>query len=747
MALDQDVEERRLRELARYLILDTRADEAFDRLCALACHVVGARGGSIGFLDRDRLWLKARTGGDTAELPRAGTFCDAAIRSSGLFEVEDAEADTRFRRFTFPDGAPVRAVAVVPIEVRRGLRIGTVCLFFDRPGSLKPPQREALQQVAAAVVDRLRLHRIRIERRLEAARKRAKDAEVKAQRAELALQRRQWDQTSRLARIGGWEYDVARNHLSWSEGIYRILELDRSFVPVFGEISPFYRPDHRERIIGLIRTALRENQPFETEVPVVTAEGRERWVRFICECEVRRGKVVRLIGTIQDVTDQRATEQTVVYIATHDVMTRLPNRAVFSKQLAEALKVRNQQTRCMTLFLIDIDHFKAVNDTLGHQAGDALLTAVGERLTQAAGPRLVARLGGDEFAILATEALDEPAIDQLADAVMRAFCDPVRYGDESIPVTVSIGIATGRPGDSAEQILKDADIALYEAKGTGRNRAVRFDRGMRDEVELKHAVLRAFRQAIERDELLLHYQPKVSLRTGELLGFEALLRWRRPDGFVVGPSFFMPALEDPQLSLAIGDRVLDIAVRQAADWRAAGFDFGHIAINTATSQFRRGDLADLVGRSLAEAGVPARSLCVEVTENVLLSRDAGNVLSALNALHASGVKIALDDFGTGYASLTHLKEFPVDLLKIDRSFVSSLGDERESRAIVRGITALAHELGIEVIAEGIETALQRDTLRHLGVNYGQGFYFARPVPADVAAAEWLARSGDRRAVS
>lgn len=740
MPTDDLLEERRLRELGRYQILDTRREAEFDGLCELARSVTGFQMAGIGFVDRDRVWFKARVGIELDEIAREDSFCDSAIAEDELFEVEDASRDARFAHTEAVVGsAGVRAVASIPLELRKGLRLGTLCVFDTTARRLPPDRVKALREVAHAVVDRLRLHRIRIERTRENARKRAKDAEIAAQRSEIGRQRRLLEQTSRLARIGGWEYDANRRHLAWSAEIYRILDLDRSFAPVFEDIPAFYREDVRDQMIANIRMALTRGKPFETEVPIVTAQGRARWVRFVCEAECDRGKVSRLIGTVQDVTEQRATEEEITYIATHDVMTRLPNRAVFQERLESALTdAAADESYAVGLLLIDIDHFKEVNDTLGHHAGDVLLGAVGRRLVQASGSGcLVARLGGDEFAVLAPGIAGEDALTRLADVVMDELVEPVPYGDDSIPVTASIGVALARRDDGAEQLLKDADIALYEAKGAGRNRFVLFDRSMRDEIELRQAILRAIRQAIERGELLLYYQPKMSLSTGALYGFEALLRWRRPDGFVAGPSFFGVALEDSHLSLAIGDLVLEEAARQAGVWRTAGYDFGHIAINVATSQFRRGDLAERVLEALARHGVPPACLMVEVTENVLLSREAENVLGTLEALAAEAVKIALDDFGTGYASLTHLKEFPVDLLKIDRSFVSTLADRRESRAIVRGITSLAHDLDIEVIAEGIETPQQRDMLQHLGANYGQGYLFARPMPPDQAEMQFL----------
>ncbi|WP_181703003.1 EAL domain-containing protein [Chthonobacter albigriseus] len=737
MQFDAEREVKRLRELHRYQILDTRREPEFDAMCELARKSLRLSMAGIAFVDRDRVWYKAASGVALTEVPRAGSLVDAAASEGGHFEIEDAASDPRFRNNPCVRNPPFLSFfASVPLVSPNGYVLGVLCVGDLQARKLDDGGRFILGQIAKVVSDRIRLHRIKIERTRENARKRARNAKIAEQKSEIGKQRRLLEQTSRIARIGGWEYDVQERRLVWSAEIFKILDLDpNGQQPAFEDVPQFYHPDMRDEVVANIKDALRLGRAFEMDFPILPASGAKRWVRCLCEAECdRTGAVRRLIGTIQDITDQIATKDEITYIATHDVLTGLPNRAVFQDRLAAALKVAGQDVgRCVGLVLVDVDHFKEVNDTLGHPAGDALLAEVGRRLTEAAGPDgLVARLGGDEFAIMSPVSDDGRENGILANRIMALLQEPVAYGDESIPVTASLGSAVGRSGELADQLFKDADIALYEAKASGRNRTVPFNRSMRDEIELRQLILRAIRHAIEADELLLYYQPQYGLRSEDLFGFEALLRWKRPDGFVAGPAFFGIALEDPQLSLIIGDLVLDQAVRQAAAWHRAGYPFGHIAVNFSTSQFRRGDLAEMIIDLLARHAVPPAMLSVEVTENVLLARDSGNVVRTLARLSGHGIRIALDDFGTGYASLTHLKEFPVDLLKIDRSFVSTLLDQRESAAIVRGVIALAHDLGVAVISEGIETVEQRDMLRALGSDYAQGYLFARPMPAEDA---------------
>ncbi|WP_237153032.1 sensor domain-containing phosphodiesterase [Oryzibacter oryziterrae] len=747
MPLTEAQEELRLRELYRYQILDTPREPEFDGFCELARSFVGGEIACISFVDRDRVWFKSMCGYDLAEVPRTSAFSAVVVETGVPLIIPDTKAEPTYDNHPIAMCAnPVRSVVCLPIQVRKGVIIGALSAMSLQPRDYDEETLRRLRLLHSAIVDRLQLRLARIERVQDKARKAKKNAEIAAQKWELGKQRVLLEQTSRLARIGGWEYDLRLNAMTWSGEVYRILELDPGQPgPQFHEVPAFYRQDVREEVRDMYRKVCTEGGGFEMEIPISTAKGHARWIRCICEAESRRGQVVRLVGTIQDITLQRETEEEVSFIATHDLVTGLINRGVFQERLEKSLLADGRNVgRKVALFMVDVDHFKAVNDTLGHHAGDVLLAEVGRRLSQAVGRRgVVGRLGGDEFALLVPEAVDEAEMQAMAEAMMRELIAPIAYEAESIPVTISVGVVVGEVGNSADQLLKDADIALYEAKGAGRNRYVLFDRSMRDELELRHSILRAIRIAIEKNELILYYQPKLSLRTGVLTGFEALLRWRRPDGYVASPGFFGAALEDPQLGQAIGDLVIAQAVEQAARWEALGFAYDHIAINVSTSQFRRGDLSELILGTLQRHGLRSSALMVEVTENVLLSKAADNVQSTLVSLANSGIKIALDDFGTGFASLTHLKEFPVDLLKIDRSFVSNLTDQRESRAIVRGITALAHDLGVAVIAEGIETPAQRDMLRHFGADFGQGYLFARPMPPEQVETVYFAEQEEQ----
>jgi diguanylate cyclase (GGDEF)-like protein len=743
-------EDRRVRELDRHLILPNRREPAFDGLTELARATAGADFAAICVWNDALLWFMAAAGRTSLCPPdMARALCEATIAapSTPLFVADcRLDPDLAGRGDATLPSRPV-AFAAMPITVGSGIPLGVLLVAWDRPASFGDSARSGLVESARAISDRLRLQRITTEHARDRAARRIKNAEIKAQRSEIVRQRVLLEQTSRMARIGGWEYDMLEDIWTWSPEIYRLMEADLSFKVDFRDSLKYYPEADRDRVRETYARAMKDGIPFEIEVRLNTLAGNQRLVRCMCEPQVVRGRVVRLVGAVQDITDRKAIEDRIVFLARHDPITGLPNRALFQERLEAALRVPDDgQPRQIGLFMVDVDHFKAINDTMGHHAGDVLLVEVGRRFQNAVGPLgMVARLGGDEFAILLDGAPSEAEIARIADALLQATTTPVPYGDEAIPLTISVGEAICVQGETPEQALKDADIALYEAKGGGRNRSVRFDRSMRDEVELRHSILRAMRQALDRRELVLYYQPKFCLRTGRHEGFEALLRWRRPDGFVAAPGFFGAALDDPQLGQIIGDEVIEMAIEQAAAWERMKLGYDHIAINVATAQFRRGDLAERILQSISTHQIDPARLMVEVTENVLLSRDAQSVGSTLRFLKNAGVPIALDDFGTGYASLTHLKEFPVDLLKIDRTFVANLADARESHAIVRGIAGIAHDLGIHVIAEGIETEKQQEILRRFGIAYGQGYLFARPMPADKATLYLIERgAGDQR---
>jgi diguanylate cyclase (GGDEF)-like protein len=435
------------------------------------------------------------------------------------------------------------------------------------------------------------------------------------------------------------------------------------------------------------------------------------------------------------------------HLALHDPLTGLPNRALVLDRAEQMLAraARNPGTVAGALY-IDIDGFKHVNDNLGHAAGDRLLTVAGERLQRAVREQdTVGRLGGDEFVVLVEATPTEVSPDVLADRLTETLREPVELGDAGklFSVTASIGVAVGSYA-TPDDLLRDADLALYAAKAAGKDRYALFDAGLYADAEGRLALQSDLGAAVNDDQLFLHYQPIFDLASRRVVGVEALVRWRHPQRGVVGPANFIPLAEESRLIVPIGRWVLDEACRQAAAWSAGGLDLG-ISVNVSAYQLGRREFAEDVHGALERSRIAPSSLTLEITETTLV-RDVPAARERLEEVKALGVRVAIDDFGTGYASLSHLQRMPVDILKIDRSFVSALNDGPQSRELLAAILGVGQSLSLSVVAEGIEEASQRTTLEEMGCQMAQGFLLGHPGPAREIEV-LLERSAWRGAVS
>ncbi|HUP60447.1 MAG TPA: EAL domain-containing protein [Thermoanaerobaculia bacterium] len=434
------------------------------------------------------------------------------------------------------------------------------------------------------------------------------------------------------------------------------------------------------------------------------------------------GSVLGTASIGSDVTEQRTAEHQLLYNAFHDSLTGLPNRALFLDRVEHALnRVRRDESQSFAVLLLDVDHFKNINDSLGHATGDRLLIAIGERLSRSVrAADTVARFGGDEFTILVEKAADAADVTRTAARVQEEIAAPFRIDDNDLFTSASIGIIVAGPEyESAEQIVRDADTAMYRAKAQGRARSEIFDATMRAEAVARLQVETDLRHAIERQELVVFYQPIVLLDSRAIVGYEALVRWQHPARGLVEPSDFIPLAEETGLVVPIGEFVLGAACAQAAKW-APRF----VSVNISSRHFMHDLVADVRG-ALARSGLAPASLHIEVTESAIMEQP-GIALDMMNELRALGCRLILDDFGTGYSSLSYLHRFPIDGLKIDASFVRAALLDRKNVEIIRSILALGAGLSIDVTAEGIESVEQLELMRTLGCAFGQGYCFARP---------------------
>jgi diguanylate cyclase (GGDEF)-like protein/PAS domain S-box-containing protein len=440
----------------------------------------------------------------------------------------------------------------------------------------------------------------------------------------------------------------------------------------------------------------------------------------------------RFLVVSRDVTENKVAEDKLRWLANHDSLTSLPNRLFLQHKIEEYLRDAEDAGAPLALLLFDLDDFKRTNDALGHDAGDALLCAFAARLEMAKRPDdVVARLGGDEFALVLNGVGTAEEVGAAFERITRSLREPCLYGGGVLECSASVGVSFfPRHGTTRSELLKHADIALYAAKADGGGTFKLFEPGMQRDVEDRLSMLSLAKDALWNDWIEPFYQPKYRLATGELEGFEALLRWRDPARGVQGPDTIAAAFKDLDLAAQIRDRMIDRVIADMRSWLRAGISFGHVAVNAAAAEFKRGSFAELLLAKLQAAEIPPECFQLEVTETVFLGRGAEYVETALKTLSSAGVKIALDDFGTGFASLSHLKRFPVDIIKIDRSFVRDLHRDPDDAAIINAVIQLSRSLGISVVAEGIETACQHQFLVQAGCAVGQGFLYSEAVARD-----------------
>jgi diguanylate cyclase (GGDEF)-like protein/PAS domain S-box-containing protein len=498
------------------------------------------------------------------------------------------------------------------------------------------------------------------------------------------------------------------------------------------ELSPPAQPDGRDSLVtatehiraafehGLDRfewTHRRKNgEVFPAEVQLAAFEyGGERVLQ----------------DTVRDITERKRAEERMHYLAHYDVLTGLPNRTLFMDRLGQEIKKANRSGLALTLLFIDLDQFKEVNDTLGHQVGDALLVEAASRIVACVRESdTVARLGGDEFTVILPETADPSRTGRVAQAIIGTLIEPFLVGGETVYVSASIGI-TAYPADAgdAENLLKNADQAMYAAKSSGRNRYNHFTSVLQEKALARSQLVKDLRVAMAEGQFLVYFQPIVELATERVYKAESLLRWQHPERGVVSPMEFIPLAEETGLINDIGDWVFKESVRWVQRWNESCPGGFQVSVNKSPVQFLSEINHDDWLDHLRELGIPGQCVSIEITEGLLLNA-ASRVTDKLLRFRDAGIQVAIDDFGTGYSALSYLKKFDIDYLKIDQSFVRNLVTDTSDLALCEAIIVMAHKLGLKVIAEGVETAEQRDLLAAAGCDYGQGYLFSRPVPPE-----------------
>ncbi|HHM05900.1 MAG TPA: EAL domain-containing protein [Gammaproteobacteria bacterium] len=538
-------------------------------------------------------------------------------------------------------------------------------------------------------------------------------------------------QAQRIAQLGNWDWDVVSGELVWSDEVYRIFGLKPgATAPTHEGFLAAVHPDDREFVVSAINKALHGVEPYSVEHRIRLPDGSQRLVHEQGEVSFdAEGRPQRIVGTVQDITARKRAEERLNYLAFYDALTGLPNRVLFHDRLNQALLEAARHDRIVAVMFMDLDRFKAINDTMGHETGDKLLKGVAERIVHCIreGDTL-ARLGGDEFTVVLTEVEKVQDAAKVAQKILKALSQPFNISEREFFITASIGI-TLYPYDDQDinGLLKNADTAMYHAKEQGKNNYQFYSEEMTAAAFERLVLENSLRQAITREEFILYYQPQLHLQSGRVLAVEALVRWQHPEFGLLLPEKFIPLAEDTGLIVEFGEWMVKAACAQMKEWQACGISGVRMAVNISSRQFINKGLVSSVKLALNHSGLAAEYLDLELTESAFM-QDEAQTIQLLNDLKALGVTVSVDDFGTGYSNLAYLKRFAVDALKIDKSFIRDLTEDPGDAALTSAIITMGHSLNMAVVAEGVETEAQQAFLKSRRCDIVQGHYYSPPRP-------------------
>ncbi|MDY0748365.1 EAL domain-containing protein [Paucibacter sp. R3-3] len=685
---------------------------------------------AIALRERGFEVTEARSGAEGLSL-LAQASPDLIVLDAMMPELDGFETCTRLRDMPGFESTPVLMLTGLDDEasITRAYQVGATDFF------VKSPQWSLL---AGRLRYLLRSSRTRIE--------------LERSKAKLA-------RAQKLARMGSFEWHRGTTGFVLAAEALRVFGRGPAERLDFIGVMRMVPREERTLFLRLLRDVMGHNSVLITDLPVTLLDGRSRVVHIEAEPEFNdHGGASGYTGVLQDVTDRHQAEDSIRQLALFDALTGLPNRRQLIWRVERAIEQARRGGHEVGLLLIDLDRFKVINDTLGHAAGDELLIEVGRRLRgcvrhsdqvmegmlEAVGGRshrtleAVGRLGGDEFVALLPDVADESDAERVAQRVLDAMREPIFIAGQECFVTASVGIALyPRDGETMADLLRNSDVAMYAVKAQGRNGAALYTPMLAGQGREKLELESALHKALERGEIVLHYQPKIDVRAARMVGAEALMRWKRGDR-LIPPGDFIPLAEETGLIVPLSEWALKESARQAKVWQL-NFGFSDsIAVNLPSRLFERSDLVEHIHQCVSAYGVPHRAIQLEITENNLM-KDLQNVIPALHRLNEVGVEISIDDFGTGYSSLAYLTTLPISEVKIDRTFVRDLGITPQSSAVVTAIIALARALGLRVIAEGVETLRQMEVLHRLGCSLMQGFLFSKPLMPDDLE-QWLAQT-------
>jgi diguanylate cyclase (GGDEF)-like protein len=710
----------RIKALKKLRILDTPKQACFDRITRHCADIIGCEIALISLVDSNRQWFLSKLGIEGTEAPREISFCNYAIDQGCQILIPDASKDVRFRSNPLTISGPrIRSYLGQPIQSPSGHFIGTLCVADSRPNKFSQDHTTLLQSLGATVEDLISLHEAKIEA------EKILSVSV-AQTADLRKLNRIFEQAEKVAKIGAWEFDFESETFSGSDEAYKIFQLSKSDKIDIERVVASYASEDRDVVRLNLKNAVDERQEFDFEATLCPQYGSQKRVRVIGGFVAGNcAQPSRLVGLLQDTTETYLSRAAVQRAADYDSLTGVFNRHAFDKFLNENIKRSQEGKKQLTLLMFDLNGFKDVNDTFGHLVGDVVLEETSERLSKAK-PKgsILARWGGDEFALILPLDTSADEARQIAETILKRIEKRIEISSHSLELSATCGIARLESRMGAKELVRRADTALYFGKKREPGRVHVYSREVEHSNQVRQEAIAEVRSALSENRLFAGYQPIVDLESREVRGFEALMRLNTRSNRTLTATQVLPAILDPIISRDIGRRMLDFLCQDTAKIKLAYPEFEFVSINSTEGDLLSRGFAAAFLEKLTRNSIEPEGVVLEVTETMLLVNDTQTVRNVLCELKDAGVNIALDDFGTGFSSLSHLRDFPIDKVKIDKSFVQTLAQDHQTRLIVQALIGMARNMDIDVVAEGVETDEQRTLLMQMGCKLGQGFLFS-----------------------